>query len=247
MAEPFERRSAQSEGVLERLGVRRPRAAALHAVEDALAGAQDLLALEEGALARVAAAEGAELSALRTGCLQLYRRFLEHCFADQALSEDESRALDHLRTLLRLGEADVAPIHHDVAQRVYGHAIDAVLEDQRLDPEEERFLRRLRGELRLSEGEARALLDEGAERARQRFIEQSISRDSFLLRSTDVVLDLTGSSSEGLEAAVRSTLDQAVHAIPDLRWIELDQIAADLEEGRVARWHVKLKARRSQR
>ena len=64
-------------------------------------------------------------------------------------------------TILAIEDADARRIHDEIACRVYGAAVDAVLDDQQLDPEEEEFLSRLRRDLEISADVAQALLDEG--------------------------------------------------------------------------------------
>ena len=50
---------------------------------------------------------------LRAPCLGMYRRYLEHCFVDRKLSDDEVEDLAHLRAILCLADSACVPLHHD--------------------------------------------------------------------------------------------------------------------------------------
>jgi flavin-binding protein dodecin len=126
---------------------------------------------------------------------------------------------------------------------VYGRAIDQVLEDGRLDPEEEQFLRRLGRDLELADPEASRLFDEGAGRARQRFLSRTLAHDHVLVAPSGSTLDLEGSSEASLEAAVAAALDEALRRVPELEAFEVTQIRGALEKGRIARWEVRVHAR----
>jgi flavin-binding protein dodecin len=194
-------------------------------------------------VAEVAARHGVDLGArLRTARKNLYRRFLEHCLLDGALSEDESADLVHLRGLLHLEDEDVARLHDDVAIAVYGEAVGQVLQDHKLDPDERAFLERLRGDLGLAPDVASRLYEQGSEAARQRYLQRTLTHDSMLVAAHGARLELTGSSEKSLEDAVRSALEEATRAVPELRWAEVREIRTDLAHGRIARWHVKLRA-----
>ncbi len=216
----------------------------MRTVERLLAEAGCLTEISEDHLSTAIAEHAVALERLHTGCVRLYRRFLEHCLVDQAVSDEEASQLAHLRRLLRLQPDAVARVHRDVAHEVYGRAIEQVLEDQRLDPEEEQFLRRLREDLDLPEEEAEILFRGGVERARRRFI-GNLEQDPFVPRPRDYVVEVTGSSQESLEHAVRTTLEQAGRAIPGIYWAEVSKIGVALDGKDVAAWHVKVAARRS--
>jgi flavin-binding protein dodecin len=244
VAEPFERRSAPGGGLLRALRGR-ARSGAIREIEDLLARAERVSEVDPEQVAEIARRHGVDLERrLRTARLDLYRRFFEQCLRDQSVSEEERQDLAHLRRLLRLEPADVHRVHEDVACVVYGDAIDRVLEDQRLDPEEEDFLRKLRDELALPDSVAERLMQEGSARARRRFLDRAVQRDDFLLTSKDVTLELSGDSEQSLEAAVAGAVEEACLAVDDLGWVEVTRIGVEVAEGRVARWHVKLRAKR---
>jgi flavin-binding protein dodecin len=241
MAEPFERRS--SSGVLGRLLAAPRKGSAVREIEDLLARCGRVCELEASRIAGVARAHGVDLSKrLATPRRHLYRRFLEHCLLDGHVSDDESEDLAHLRGLLSLSEEDAAAVHEDVAVQVYGRAIDEVLADHRLDPDEEQFLARLRGQLELPEEAAADLLRQGEARARHRFLEKSTSFDNVWLAEKKRTLELNGRSADGVEQAVKTALDEATTALPDLAWAEVVQIRADVGASGVREWHVKVKA-----
>lgn len=245
MAEPYARRSGSDGGVLGRLVGARGRASAIREIEDLFARTERIRDVESDQVARIAEKHGVDLERrLRTARIGLYRRFFEHCLLDQSVSDEERADLAHLRGILRLENEDVARVHEEVACLIYGNAIDHVLEDQRLDPEEEEFLRKLRGELQLPDGMADRLYVEGEQRARWRFLDRAVRRDDFLLTGRDVVIELAGDSQESIEDAVSGAVQQGCLAVEGLGWVEVTHIGAEVSDGRIARWHVKLKAKR---
>ncbi len=54
-------------------------------------------------------------------------------------------------------------------------------------------------------------------------------------------VELTGSSSNGIDDAVRSAVAKASETIHNLRWFEVDEIRGHIENGRVAHWQVTVK------
>ena len=55
------------------------------------------------------------------------------------------------------------------------------------------------------------------------------------------VTDLVGSSSEGIDAAVRTALARAAETLHGLDWFEVTEIRGRIENGRVAEFQVGLK------
>ncbi len=245
MAEPFQRRSA-SDGALTRMLGRRSKGSLIREIEELLADAGRVSDVSAEQVAGLAENHGHDLSRrLRTPRKNLYRRLLEHCLVDNALSEEENADLAHLRRILRLEEIDAARVHDEVARTVYGSAIDHVLEDHRLDPDEETFLKRLRDELALPEQLAEQLLKEGEARARERYLFRAVSHEGpFMLAAREAVLHPTGTSESTIEDAVQAAVEEAARAVPqlELRWVELNELRAEVEKGRVSKWHVKLRA-----
>ena len=52
------------------------------------------------------------------------------------------------------------------------------------------------------------------------------------------------SLKSSIEEAVQAAVEEAARAVPqlDLRWVELNEVRAEVEKGRVSKWHVKLRA-----
>lgn len=240
MADPFEVRAG---GLLTRVIGGASKRSAIYDLECLLAEAPRVCHVAPEQIALLATKHKVDLAnRLRTARMHLYRRFLEHCLLDNHLSAEESRDLTHLREILCLDRDSANRVHEEVAQSVYGQAIDQVLEDQRLDPEEEEFLQQLRGQLDIPDEVADALLAEGIQRARQRFFSKSAARSSVFLASQEAPLQLVGASEASIEGAVNDALDQACRAVPRLHWIEVGKIRGEVVEGRVKEWQVELKA-----
>jgi flavin-binding protein dodecin len=54
-------------------------------------------------------------------------------------------------------------------------------------------------------------------------------------------IELTGSSTDGIEEAVRNAIAKAGETIHNLRWFEVTETRGHVDEGRVAYWQVCLK------
>lgn len=54
-------------------------------------------------------------------------------------------------------------------------------------------------------------------------------------------VELTGSSPEGVEDAVRNAVAKASETIHKLRWFEVSEIRGHIEAGQVAHWQVTVK------
>jgi flavin-binding protein dodecin len=147
--------------------------------------------------------------------------------------------------MLQLDDADVARIHEEVVDSVYGSALDEVLKDHRLDPEEEAFLGRLGSALQISSVAAERIYQEAESRARRRFLDVSVVREDSFLVGRNVTLELSGVTEQGFEDAIRRALDEASRAYPGIARAEISELVAELEADRVTRWRVKLKAKRA--
>lgn len=51
-------------------------------------------------------------------------------------------------------------------------------------------------------------------------------------------IELTGSSPDGIEAAVQNALERASHTVHNMRWLEIRDTRGHIENGRVAHWQV---------
>ena len=242
MAEPFETPSPGKLGRIAGLAGGRKRAF-LGDVEGLLAKAERLSDVEPSRVEAVAQERGVDLARdVSTPRRSLYRRFLEHCLNDHALSSDESEDLAHLRKLLALGDGDVAAIHDDVTRAIYGDAIDVVLEDHKLAPEEDAFLTRLREEIGLLEETADELKREGARRARDRFVQRAAVHRGGMVAEVGAEIELEGSSELGLQQAVEDAIGRASETLPELTSAKVKDLRVEIREGAVAGWHVKLSA-----
>lgn len=54
-------------------------------------------------------------------------------------------------------------------------------------------------------------------------------------------IELTGSSTEGIEGAVETALAKARETVHNMRWLQVVDTRAHLEEGRIAHWQVTVK------
>lgn len=242
MTGPFESSPTASGGLGSRLLGRKARGAAARDIEALLAGSPEISGVMADQVAAIATEHGVEVSRLQSQCRDLYRRYLEFCLVDHALSEAEVVDLGHLRAILVLPDAVASEVHEEVACAVYGAAVEEVLSDHRLDPEEEEFLQRIRDGLDIDAGTAERAMEEGRRRARQRYLSTVVSSDDILVASQEIKLEIEGSSGESIEDAVSDALKEAGTVLPGLKRIEVSALQADVAGGEVSRWHVKLKA-----
>jgi flavin-binding protein dodecin len=54
-------------------------------------------------------------------------------------------------------------------------------------------------------------------------------------------IELTGSSSKGLEEAVKNAVAKAAKTLHNLRWFQIVDTRGEIEEGKVAHWQVTMK------
>lgn len=55
------------------------------------------------------------------------------------------------------------------------------------------------------------------------------------------VIELVGSSSNGVEGAVQNALDKATKSVRNMRWFQVVETRGHIENGKVAHWQVMLK------
>jgi flavin-binding protein dodecin len=236
VAEPFVQKPAGG-AIARLLGSGR----AVAEIEALLAGAARLCEVSPESVEQIAKRNGIDLERRLAGPRRnLYRRFLEHCLVDCALTPEENVDLAHLQRLLRLDDADAARIHDEVAQAVYGRAVAEVLRDQQLDPEERSFLERIGADLALSPQVTAQIYEKGAEQSREGYLARAHTHQNALFASPTAKFDLPGSSEQSLEDAIRAALAEAARALPGLASARLREIRTDVREGRVVRWHVVL-------
>ncbi len=134
-------------------------------------------------------------------------------------------------------------VHDELAREVYGHAIEQVLDDLTLEPAEEQFLLRLRSELQLSDGEAERLWEDGMLEARRRGLQRAQTHDEVFHSGTGGV-EVTGVSTECLEAAISNAVETAQKAMNGATSFELLQTRGRLNEAGIHEWHVEVRVRR---
>ena len=54
-------------------------------------------------------------------------------------------------------------------------------------------------------------------------------------------IELVGSSTSGIEDAVKRALTRASKTVRDMRWFQLTETRGNIENGRVAHWQVSVK------
>jgi flavin-binding protein dodecin len=55
-------------------------------------------------------------------------------------------------------------------------------------------------------------------------------------------IELTGTSSTSIEDAVQSAIVRASKTVRNIRWLQVTETRAQVDEGRVVQWQVTLKA-----
>jgi dodecin len=56
------------------------------------------------------------------------------------------------------------------------------------------------------------------------------------------LIELTGSSTEGLEEAIQNAITKAARTVHNLHWFQVIDTRGQIEGGKVAHWQVTLKA-----
>jgi flavin-binding protein dodecin len=54
-------------------------------------------------------------------------------------------------------------------------------------------------------------------------------------------LEITGSSEESIEHAVRGAISRAQESVHNLRWFEVDNIRGHIHDGEIGHWQVTIK------
>lgn len=54
-------------------------------------------------------------------------------------------------------------------------------------------------------------------------------------------IEITGSSSSGIEPAVQTAISKASESLHNLRWFEVTDVRGELQGGNVSHWQVSLK------
>lgn len=112
---------------------------------------------------------------------QFYRDFLEHCFADKAISDGEVAELFHLKNLLGLHDQQVDEIHNQVAQLHYKQAVAEALADGRLEDSEKNFLEKLQKDLKLDAEIAKGIYTANARELLLKYLSSATSDERLSL------------------------------------------------------------------
>ncbi|GAN78069.1 dodecin [Acidisphaera rubrifaciens] len=56
------------------------------------------------------------------------------------------------------------------------------------------------------------------------------------------IVELAGSSEQGIEHAVATAIARSAETIRNLRWFEVTEIRGHVEDGRIAHWQIGIKA-----
>lgn len=219
----------------------RSKSACRDQLEQVLAEAETIQDISGREIAEIAARHGLNLARqLRAARREMYRRFLEHCLLDYALSPEELADLGHLREILHLEDWEAAGIHDEVCRRVYGAALDIVLDDGRLDPEEEAFMRRLREDLEIPLVAAEGMMQKALREVGAR----PAGPDGDGPPPAGEPVELQGMSEKSLEEAIRRALSQASPPLRDRVRVELSRLEVEVRDGEPASWVVHLEAPR---
>jgi flavin-binding protein dodecin len=54
-------------------------------------------------------------------------------------------------------------------------------------------------------------------------------------------IELTGSSTEGLQQAIENAVERAAKTIKNMRWFEVVETRGHIENGKIAHWQVTIK------
>lgn len=54
-------------------------------------------------------------------------------------------------------------------------------------------------------------------------------------------IELTGSSSIGLQQAIENAIEKASQTIPNMRWFEVVETRGHIEQNKIAHWQVTIK------
>ena len=103
-----------------------------------------------------------------------YREYLEHCFNDRKLTDNEAKDLSHLKDILCLTDPAVSRIHDEVARNLYKESVEMALSDGHLDDIEKEFLKKIQKELKLPEDIAKNIYNTKAEERLKRYLDGAI-------------------------------------------------------------------------
>jgi flavin-binding protein dodecin len=77
--------------------------------------------------------------------------------------------------------------------------------------------------------------------AAYRIVDASSTEGAAMTDHVYKTVELTGSSPDGTDAAVRCAIERASKTIRDIRWFKVTETRGYVEDGKVAHWQVTLK------
>lgn len=104
----------------------------------------------------------------------IYREYLQSCLKDKSFSNDNLKALKHLKDLLGLKEETINKIQEEVASKLYRESLDEALEDANISKEEKDFLQEVRKSLKLPDKLAHQIENEAKQNKIQTFLEDTL-------------------------------------------------------------------------
>ena len=102
----------------------------------------------------------------------LYRTYLQYCFIDKILTDEELNDIGKLKDLLSLKSDEVEIIHNSLAGELYKEEFNKVISDGKIDKQEEEFLEKLKNNLRLPEN----IIQKISEESRKQFVEIQLGK-----------------------------------------------------------------------
>ena len=69
----------------------------------------------------------------------------------------------------------------------------------------------------------------------------STFKGGFMTDHVYKIIELTGSSSKSVEAAVENAVSRAAQTVRNMRWLQVTETRAHLEDNKIAHWQVTVK------
>jgi flavin-binding protein dodecin len=55
------------------------------------------------------------------------------------------------------------------------------------------------------------------------------------------IIDLTGTSTEGIQQAVETAVSRAAETLHNLRWFEVSEVRGEINDGKIAHWQTTIR------
>lgn len=175
MSAPFKVVPLKPQSFIQKVFNRLPKANAIAELTN-LCAEQEISALTHDQIAGIELKYKVRMArAFPKDLLNLYRQYLEFCFVDRKLSDNEISDLAHLKGVFSLKDPQIAQVHDDVIRSIYSSEVSKVLQDGRLEDSERTFLDRLRSDIGLSAEVASQIYSQSAEKLLQNFLDGVVS------------------------------------------------------------------------